>query len=399
MRVTQSVLLSAVIAVSADMFGSFPSTAISGNFASADPISGSTGAAMMTPIELEGEVDSLYTIGPGDFFDLYMEDKVVSVQVSPDGYIGLKQAGIIAVGGLKLGEARKRILEAMAKVFLGKECFVKLAQMKKFRVGVYGAVVSPGQHSVEGGSRLSLVLRGVGGFQGSANADSVLLVRNGDTTLLRYAQSELLGIRDGDPLLQQGDLVLVSEYPPTAKLVLVRLAGKGRTLPWVEGMSADKYIQRSLLLRNSKEAYSHLHIQDISTNKARRVLMSDVGTVFPKPNELIEPVIDAGQVFIGGAVARLGSMQYNPHWTPYEYVANSGLTYISAKYGSFRVIHKDGREEWMDPVKGVIEPGDYIDIPRSAYEETKDVTLFLASIISVLSTTILVYVTWKTSGK
>lgn len=399
MKVIVAVVFLSSLVFANDGFTSLSSSFASGMFTNSDPIPAAAGSTTLAPVDLEGEVDSLYIVGPGDYFDVYMEDKAATVQVSPDGKIGLKQAGVIQVGGMTLKDARKTLLEAMAKVYLGKECFVKISQMKTFRIGVYGAVLSPGQHSVTPGSRLSLILRHLGGFQATANADSIMLIRKGDTTLLHYAQSELSGVRDGDPFIQQGDMIVVPEYPPTSKIVLIRLNGLGRALPWVDGLTADQYLQRSFLLRNNKQAFTHLNIQDMQTSKARLILMSEIGRYKPQANEILEPVMETGRVHIGGAVARMGSMPYNPSWTPYEYVANSGLLYTSVKYGSFRVVHKDGREEWMDPAKGVIEPGDFIEIPRNGYEETKDVALFLASIIGVLSTTILVYVTWKSTGK
>lgn len=360
---------------------------------------GKTNTTSLEPIQLEQEADSQYIVGPGDYFDLYMENNSATVQVSPDGMVGLEQLGVVRVAGLNLPQAIIALQELLAKKFSGKESFAKLSKLKSFRIGIYGAVLESGQHDVNGGTRLSYLLRKIGGVQGTANADSILLIRDGDTTVVHFFTAEQSGSRSHDPYLKQGDLIVVPDYPQTTKVVLVRINGQGRTLPWVEGMTADRYLQRSELLRGNKLAFTHLNIQDAKTSKSRRILMTEISQFMPDAGQVLEPVGDGGLVHIGGAIARMGSLPYNPSWTPHEYVANSGLTYASASYGNIRVIHKDGREEWMDPAKGVIEPGDYIEIPRSSYEETKDVTLFLASIISVLSTAILVYVTWQSSKK
>lgn len=380
-------------------FGSGLSSYSEMDFLSQQGMASAPSGLTLEPLNLEKSIDSNYIVGPGDFFDLHMESQKTTVQVSPDGNIVVSQLGVLHVAGQPLGVVIPKIQELLSRRYLAKECFVSFAKIKAFRIGIYGAVMAPGQHTLKGGERLSYLLREIGGVQGTANTDSILLIRNQDTTLIRFYSAELTGDQAGDPYLQQGDLFYVPEFPKATKVIHVRLSGQGRTLPWIENATADIYLQRSGLLRGSKSAFTHLNVLDAGSNFATRVPITETTQYIPQPGHILEPVGDAGMVHIGGAVARMGSMPYNPAWTPYEYVANSGLSYVSASYGRFRVVHKDGKEEWMDPVKGVIQPGDFIEIPRNSYEEVKDVALFLASIIGVLSTTILVYVTWKSTGK
>ena len=42
-----------------------------------------------------------------------------------------------------------------------------------------------------------------------------------------------------------------------------------------------------------------------------------------------------------------------------------------------------------------ILPGDYIEIPKSHYESFKDFTLFMASLLSVISSAFIIYVTYN----
>ena len=42
-----------------------------------------------------------------------------------------------------------------------------------------------------------------------------------------------------------------------------------------------------------------------------------------------------------------------------------------------------------------IMPGDYIEIPKSHYESFKDFTLFLASLLTVISSAFIIYVNYK----
>ena len=42
-----------------------------------------------------------------------------------------------------------------------------------------------------------------------------------------------------------------------------------------------------------------------------------------------------------------------------------------------------------------ILPGDYIELPKSRYESFKDFTLFLASLLTVVSSAFIIYVNYK----
>ena len=42
-----------------------------------------------------------------------------------------------------------------------------------------------------------------------------------------------------------------------------------------------------------------------------------------------------------------------------------------------------------------ILPGDYIEVPKSRYESFKDFTLFLASLLTVVSSAFIIYVNYK----
>ena len=51
---------------------------------------------------------------------------------------------------------------------------------------------------------------------------------------------------------------------------------------------------------------------------------------------------------------------------------------------------RDGKSKWIDPYHDEILPGDYLEIPRTVYESVKDVVLFLASLLTVISTAIII---------
>ncbi len=78
-------------------------------------------ANSLTPMYLDMAVDSNYRIGPGDFFDLYVEGEYFSVQVSPEGSVGVERVGVVKVGDMSLAEAKRALIHALTKRFKASE--------------------------------------------------------------------------------------------------------------------------------------------------------------------------------------------------------------------------------------------------------------------------------------
>ena len=131
------------------------------------------GAASLTPMYAEMAVDSSYVLGPGDFLDLMLEDKYLSIQVYPDGSVAIEECGAVNVGGKTFGEAQKLILDLVSKKYKREFCFVQLAALKKFRVNAMGAVGLVGQHIVDPQTRLSQFIRAIGNPLANANTEDV----------------------------------------------------------------------------------------------------------------------------------------------------------------------------------------------------------------------------------
>ena len=74
------------------------------------------GAASLSPAFAEMAVDSNYVLGPGDFLDLMLEDKYLSVQIYPDGRVAVEECGSVVVGGKTIAEAREKVYGEVRKV-------------------------------------------------------------------------------------------------------------------------------------------------------------------------------------------------------------------------------------------------------------------------------------------
>ncbi|HSQ40714.1 MAG TPA: polysaccharide biosynthesis/export family protein, partial [Fibrobacteraceae bacterium] len=261
---------------------------------------------VLTPIILEGLVDSNYIVGSGDFFELIVESSNLSVQVSPEGNVALEQAGVVNVGGVTLAEAKRRILSLLSKRYLASECYIKLAQLKKFRVGVYGSVYSSGQQVVDGGTRVSALLRQAGGLTTFGNLDSVLLLRKGDTLVLHMEQIDLTGDIHQDPLLQQGDFVFVPKLNLTGDVIYIRMESMTRAFPWKKGKTLMTYLQQSNLLKGAPNQFTHLQLINSKTQEITMVPMEQAYQLVPEPGMVLVPFWLTYDVFVGGATMTMG---------------------------------------------------------------------------------------------
>lgn len=101
-------------------------------------------------------------------------------------------------------------------------------------------------------------------------------------------------------------------------------------------------------------------------------------------------------MYVGGAVNFLGRYPYDPSWRVLDYVAAAGLNTISGSWSQVRIWRGSEPEAIsVNVVTDQVMPGDYIEIPKSHYESFKDFTLFLASLLTVLSSAFIIYVNYK----
>jgi len=332
--------------------------------------------ALQTPVSLENSVDSNYIVGAGDFFEILFPDEQESVQVSPEGTLAIYGYGIVDLNGLKLYEAKRKILEKLKTGSSRKYVDVHLVQLRKFIVNVYGAVLNPGQVTVSGQAKVKGAIYAAGNFKPSANRDSVYIYRKNDT----IATTENI-------LLQTGDIIEVpyKEWQQTINLIH---AGKTTTVPYIPNRTIREYAKDAGI--NIENSYNAVSIKFQETGFVKWIGINQIDSFFPEPSSDIEFHIQSPFVYIGGATATVGRENYNPSMSAADYVAASGVTVITGDFSRVSVL-RNGKRISVDWAKGEILPGDFIEIPRTGYEQVKDVTYFVASLMGILATTVTIY--------
>jgi len=340
-----------------------------------DQVVRSRDAASQTPLNLEGPIDSNYIVGPGDFFEILLPTGNEGVQVSPEGTVAIQGCGLVEVSGLKLFEAKQKILEKLRTRYDKKFTEVHLVQLRRFVVSVQGAVWNPGQVVVSGQARAKSAIYSAGEFKQYANRDSIYIYRKGDT----IATTENI-------LLEIGDIIEVPQME-WRQTIDITHAGKTTTLPYVPNRTIKEYAKEAGI--NMDNGFTEISIKSQEEGFTRWIGIDKTDRFSLKPLDEIEFHMQAPYVYVGGAVVAVGIVPYNSSMHAADYVAASGVTIITGNLDRVSVM-RNGKRISVDWAAGEILPGDFIEIPRTYYEVVKDVTLFIASLLSVFATVIII---------
>ena len=337
------------------------------------------------PLKLETTVDSTYTVGLGDYFEILTPKGFDVVQVSPEGNISVPSCGMVMVDKMKLNEAKDAIKKLLSSKFDERYIQVQLVRPKQMTVSVLGAVQAPGRATVEQQTRLSGVITLGGGFVGMADKKNIKVIRGNDTLTVNYNEYESEGKGEVNLMLEAGDVIFVP-YIKSEATISVETVAANVTVPYVEGRTLGEYLDKTPGAMDMKAKWVKVKkpsgtVDVYELTKARDLRL--------EPQSHIELWNKDPYIYVGGAVAAVGKALYTPGLHAIDYIGASGVTVIT---GSFRRVTRirNGKCESIDPYNGEIQPGDYIEIPRSIYEAVKDVTLFLASLLSVVATAIII---------
>lgn len=354
------------------------------------------GNVSLMPMVVETQVDSNYIVGPGDFFDLFLENNYFSVQVNADGTIAVSECGVINVGGKTLSEAKREILRAISVKYSAQYSSVQLSRLKSFMVSVMGAVPQTGQVPVEAQTKLSTLLRNMGGFLPTADKERIVVVRGQDSLKVDYNKIVRLGDFSSDLVLMQGDRVFVPFVDMSTAVTLV-FPDRRVPVPYSDNRTvADYYLMASGSdVESSGLSFIKVVARDgsekkISTSEAKNTVASASSEIYCDNRGSNNQF-----VYVGGAVAAMGRVPYNPDYHALDYIAAAGVTPFTGSWNQVHVVRGNRETIDVNATEDEILPGDYIEIPKSRYENFKDITLFLASLLTVISSSLIIYMSYR----
>jgi protein involved in polysaccharide export with SLBB domain len=190
---------------------------------------------------LEEPVDpAAYILGPGDgvylvVYAIHGFDQ--DLTVTPEGRLLIPEVGGVAVAGLSITDAEKKVKQALSKDYKAPDVSLSLRHLRPMKVSVVGDVLSPGIQTTTALQRVSEVIDHSGGFKASSSLRNIE-VRTATGALRTHAdlvRFYALGDLSANPPLEGGDVIIV---PSAKKYILVSgSVGSPQRLEYVKGDS------------------------------------------------------------------------------------------------------------------------------------------------------------------
>jgi len=141
--------------------------------------------------------------------------------VNSQGLIQFPYVGAIKVGGLTEYDARDLLIKKLSKYLKDPQVTVRIQSYRSGRVYVDGEVKTPGLQSINDmPMTLPEVIGRAGGFSSLADRSTIVLTRDGATSVVDFNKLIENGINPSNILLKSGDLVRVSSREESKVFVL-----------------------------------------------------------------------------------------------------------------------------------------------------------------------------------
>lgn len=152
-----------------------------------------------------------YKVGPGDilFVNIWAaRPEQYEVEITPEAAFIIPGVGELSAKGMTLTELKTACVARLREFYPRTPISITLAKVRRFRVTVTGTVERPGLHVVTANTRASEVLDAAG-LKDDAARRQVRLERRDTTLWVDLAAFERLGLREANPYLYEGDVIVV----------------------------------------------------------------------------------------------------------------------------------------------------------------------------------------------
>ena len=154
-----------------------------------------------------------YIIGSGDVFGINintMEKMFFSSTVGPAGDVLIPGVGSITVSGFSLSKSISMINDKISKTYKNADVDVSLADLKSFKIQIYGAVINPGFAEIQATTRLDEAINKLGGLHRYAEEDNIsILSKNNIETKISLKNYLNEGDLKNNPQLNEGDKIKI----------------------------------------------------------------------------------------------------------------------------------------------------------------------------------------------
>ena len=163
-----------------------------------------------------------YIVGPGDkiFISINgLEEIPVTSRINHDGILYIPKVGGIDLKNTTLTSAKEKILNSINKYYKNVDVFISLVNIRKIKVSLLGDVKKPSSFILSGNSHLMDLITTSSGLNKTADFRNIEVISKNSTEkkydLLSFVR---LGNKSDNPLLNDGDIVLVGKVDKTVSI-------------------------------------------------------------------------------------------------------------------------------------------------------------------------------------
>jgi protein involved in polysaccharide export with SLBB domain len=207
---------------------------------------------------LEGAVDpETYVVGPGDRLSINVWgdfEQTFEVVITPEATLLIPTIGVVVVKDSTLAAVRRTVESAASRVYRAGRVTTTLLDVRRFRVSVTGAVNNPGTYPATAADRagdlIAMAMEPLDtarihlrdstlAEQGRclSKRDVFIIRTNDDTLSVDLELYERAGVRDANPNLRDGDVIVVPTRP--LDVGLLQISGAVRNPAYVEFAAGD----------------------------------------------------------------------------------------------------------------------------------------------------------------
>lgn len=314
-----------------------------------------------------------YVLGPGDqlVIDIYgASQKTLVHTVSPEGTITIENVGPVAVNGLTVSEAQRKIRTTVGAHYSTSDVRLTLGQTRTIMINVMGEVKTPGTYHLSAFATVFHALYRAGGINQLGTLRNVKVYRNGRlVTVVDIYEYILNGRLAGNVMLQDGDVIQVDPYE-----CLVDITGNvkrpmyyemrksetvGTLIKYAGGFMGNAYKKMVRLVRQTGERYTVHNVDEFEMN----AFTLDDGDVVS-----VDSILNRyeNMVEIKGAVFRPGMFNLNGNVCSVRSLIQAAAGLTEDAFLDHAIIHrlKEDRSLEVIPVdvKGIMD-GTAADIP------------------------------------
>jgi protein involved in polysaccharide export with SLBB domain len=163
-----------------------------------------------------------YFVGPGDniFVSISgLRETIHTLIINQEGWVYIPQVGAVDLNNNTLAEAKTELEQSIRRYYKDVIIFISLVGFRYIRVSLIGDVTSPSNFVVTSNSRLMDLISTSAGLKASANIRNIKIISREDSVnyydLLPFLR---FGISKNNPLLRDGDIVLVDKSDKTFRI-------------------------------------------------------------------------------------------------------------------------------------------------------------------------------------